>query len=105
MNRMLSVLNMNKGLKKNVELEKRNGRITSYNVCYTKLLRGKPPFTWEESASDALALRGLRGDTDWSLAGTLYQLEGYNGWGYRLYHQHVLSPYLWSYSNHYQSGK
>lgn len=67
--------------------------------------KGNPPFTWEESAVDALALRGLGPKTDWSLAGTLYQLEGYNGWGYRLYHQHVLSPYLWSLSNHYVSGK
>lgn len=66
---------------------------------------GNPPFTWEESAMDALTMRGLGKVTDWSLAGTLYQLEGYNGWGYRLYHQHVLSPYLWSYSNQYQSGK
>jgi lysozyme family protein len=67
--------------------------------------KGTPPFTWEESATDALTMRGLGKVTDWSLAGTLYQLEGYNGWGYRLYHQHVLSSYLWSYSNHYRSGK
>ncbi len=67
--------------------------------------RGSPPFSWEESAADALAMRRLGAGTDWSLAGTLYQLEGYNGWGYRLHHPHVLSPYLWSYSNHYRSGK
>ena len=67
--------------------------------------KGNPPFTWEESAADALSLKGLSAQTDWSLAGTLYQLERYNGWGYRLYHQHVLTPYLWSFSNHYTSGK
>jgi lysozyme family protein len=67
--------------------------------------KGTPPFTWEESAVDALSLRGLGAVTDWSLAGTLYQIEGYNGWGYRLYHTHVHSPYLWSYSNLYTSGK
>jgi len=66
---------------------------------------GEPPFTWEQSTADALALRRLGSDTDWSLAGTLYQLEGYNGWGYRLYHAHVLSPYLWAGSEHYRSGK
>lgn len=66
---------------------------------------GNPPFTWEESASDALTLKRLGAETDWSLAGTLYQLERYNGFGYRLHHAHVLSPYLWSFSNHYQSGK
>lgn len=67
--------------------------------------KGQPPFTWEESACDALSLKGLGSKTDWSLAGTLYQLERYNGWGYRLYHQHVLSPYLWCFANHYNSGK
>jgi lysozyme family protein len=66
---------------------------------------GNPPFTWEQSAEDALSLRGLGAGIDWSLAGTMYQLEGYNGWGYRLYHPHVLSPYLWCSSTHYTSGK
>ena len=67
--------------------------------------RGTPPFDWEESAADAMALKRLDGDTDWSLSGTLYQLERYNGWGYRMYHSHVLSPYLWSFSAHYTSGR
>ncbi|GGX91938.1 hypothetical protein GCM10007160_19340 [Litchfieldella qijiaojingensis] len=67
--------------------------------------QGSPPFTWEESAGDALSLKRLGAEIDWSLAGTLYQLERYNGWGYRLFHPHVLSPYLWSFSNHYQRGK
>jgi len=66
---------------------------------------GSPPFTWEGSATDAFSLKGLGSQTDWSLAGTLYQLERYNGWGYRLYHPYVLSPYLWSFSDHYTSGK
>jgi lysozyme family protein len=67
--------------------------------------KGSPPFTWEQSAADALTMKGLGAGTDWSLAGTLYQVERYNGWGYRLHHQHVLSPYLWSFSNQYTSGK
>lgn len=66
---------------------------------------GSPPFAWEVSAVDALTLRSLSGRNDWSLAGTLYQLEGYNGWGYRLFHPHVLTPYLWSGSMQYSSGK
>jgi lysozyme family protein len=66
---------------------------------------GTPPFTWEESAADALTLKGLGAGTDWTLAGTLYELERYNGFGYRLFHPHVRSPYLWSFSNHYTSGK
>ena len=64
---------------------------------------GNPPWTWEISAQDALSEYAKW--TDWSLAGTLYKLEGYNGWGYRKYHPSVLSPYLWSYSNHYDIGK
>lgn len=67
--------------------------------------KGKPPFTWEESAIDALKLRKLHKVKEWSLPRLLYKLEGYNGWGYRLYHTHVLSPYLWSFSNHYKGGK
>ncbi|MDJ0783518.1 MAG: hypothetical protein QNJ22_16195, partial [Desulfosarcinaceae bacterium] len=66
---------------------------------------GSPPFTWEQSAADALALKRLGPQTDWSMAGTLYQLEKYNGWGYRRFHPEVLSPYLWSFSHHYTSGK
>jgi len=35
----------------------------------------------------------------------LYEFEKWNGFGYRLYHPKVLSPYLWGFSNHYTSGK
>lgn len=66
---------------------------------------GPGPFTWEESAADALRLKKLDKWTDWSVAGTLYKLEEYNGFGYRKYHPDVLSPYLWSYSSHYTRGK
>lgn len=66
---------------------------------------GKPPFTWEASATDALSMRNVGAKTDWTIGGTLYQLEAYNGWGYRVYHSAVLSPYLWSFSNHYTKGK
>ncbi|MCB2206198.1 hypothetical protein KQI65_15755 [bacterium] len=67
--------------------------------------QGNPPFTWEDSAADAMSFKRLGPSTDWSLGGMLYQLERYNGWGYRKYHPHVLSPYLWSFSHHYESGK
>jgi lysozyme family protein len=66
---------------------------------------GTPPFTWEASAADALTVRKLPQWDDWSVPGILYCLEGYNGWGYRLYHPDVKSPYLWGASNHYASGK
>jgi lysozyme family protein len=66
---------------------------------------GTPPFKWEDSALDALSLAGFDEHTDWSLPGILFAFEAYNGWGYRQYHPSVLSPYLWSYSNHYTKGK
>lgn len=66
---------------------------------------GQPPFSWEESTRDAIVYDGLDRWTDWSLPGTLYKLEAFNGWGYRLKHPEVLSPYLWSFSNHYARGK
>jgi lysozyme family protein len=66
---------------------------------------GQPPFTWEDSAADALRLKKLDQITDWSLPRTLYQLEGYNGFGYRTRHPEVLTPYLWSYSQQYTQGK
>ena len=68
-------------------------------------LDGSPPFEWHASAVDALRASGLSRGRDWSLAATLYRLERTNGWGYRLYHPEVLSPYLWSFSEHYQRGK
>lgn len=66
---------------------------------------GTPPFSWEESAVDALQLRKIDTVVTWNLERILYEMEGYNGWGYRLHHQHVKSPYLWSFSNHYTRGK
>lgn len=66
---------------------------------------GSPPYTWEESAVDALTLRHVDIWTDWSIPGLCYVLEGYNGWGYRLHHPEVKSPYLWSYTTAYTAGK
>jgi len=64
-----------------------------------------PPFTWEESARDALKMKGLDSWGQWDVAGMLFQLERFNGWGYRLYHPETLSPYLWAGTSHYRSGK
>jgi lysozyme family protein len=61
------------------------------------------PYTWEASARDALKLMNFSGKSDWTLERTLYRLEAYNGFGYR--RRGVPSPYLWSFSNHYESGK
>ncbi|MBK7541884.1 MAG: hypothetical protein IPP10_02760 [Candidatus Competibacteraceae bacterium] len=67
--------------------------------------QGEPPFAWEDSATDALSLRYFDQWADWSIAGTLFLLEGHGGWGYRLHHPEVLSPYLWHHSTHYSQGK
>lgn len=66
---------------------------------------GTPPFTWEDSAIDALRYDGLDTIKDWSVERFAFVLEGYNGWGYRTEHPSVLSPYLWSFSAHYSKGK
>lgn len=66
-------------------------------------LAGNPPFSWEESAVDALTIEGFTIWTDWTVPGILYCFERFNGFGYRRHG--INSPYLWSYSNHYTKGK
>jgi len=93
---------------RNFNLHLHNGDLLTartVNVPSGRPKKGNPPFSWEDSCEDAIKLKRLDKETDWSLSKTLYNLENYNGWGYRLYHTHVKSPYLWSYSNHYTSGK
>ncbi|HRY16413.1 MAG: hypothetical protein KDJ31_12040 [Candidatus Competibacteraceae bacterium] len=68
-------------------------------------LEGEPPFCWEDSAVDALRLYHFDLCQEWGIAGILFLLEGRGGWGYRLHHPEVLSPYLWNYSTHYTQGK
>jgi lysozyme family protein len=64
---------------------------------------GNPPFDWVESAADALQFDGLSNWQDWSIPGSLYRFELFNGMGYRK--RGIPSPYLWSFSNHYTKGK
>jgi lysozyme family protein len=63
----------------------------------------QPPFTWPQSAKDALAIDGLDKVKAWSVELLCYELEKYNGFGYRAHG--INSPYLWSYSNEYHAGK
>src|SRR5690606_1095776 len=65
--------------------------------------KGEPPFTWIQSAEDALCMKKLDKVTDWSVPHMLYLLEAYNGFGYR--RRGLPSPYLWSFSNIYDKGK
>jgi lysozyme family protein len=78
-------------------------RRRTVNVPAGRPVIGKPPFTWEASAIDALTYDGFNRWSDWTVAGTLYKLEGYNGFGYRK--RGIPSPYLWSGSQHYERGK
>jgi lysozyme family protein len=64
---------------------------------------GDPPFTWEQSAKDALLLHGFGGQDDWSLPRMLFRWERFNGFGYRPLS--IPSPYLWCFSNLYSKGK
>jgi len=68
-------------------------------------LDGDPPFSWAESAIDALRLERFDVWSPWTAAGIAFKLESYNGFGYRRFHDEVLSPYLWSFSTHYTAGK
>jgi lysozyme family protein/peptidoglycan hydrolase-like protein with peptidoglycan-binding domain len=65
---------------------------------------GRGPFsTWEEGAIDALQYDGLEKVRDWTPERACYEVEKFNGFGYR--NKHINSPYLWSFSNAYSSGK
>jgi lysozyme family protein len=73
------------------------------HVPANRPLSGDPPFTWEESAKDAMSLKGFDERTDWSRPSVLYRLECYNGLGYRK--KGLASPYLWSFTDRYIRGK
>jgi lysozyme family protein len=64
---------------------------------------GDPPFTWEESAMDALNYQDLIGIDPWDCAQMLLQAELYNGTGYVSHETN--SPYLWAGTTHQEPGK
>lgn len=61
------------------------------------------PYTWEESALDAIRFMGYDKQTVWGIPQCLFLFEKYNGMGYN--NRGLLSPYVWSYTNHYTKGK
>jgi lysozyme family protein len=66
--------------------------------------KGRGPFdSWEAGAVDALTLDGLGQVKTWSPERACFEIEKFNGFGYRK--RGVRSPYLWSFSNHYARGK
>jgi len=73
------------------------------NVPKGRPVLGQPPFSWEESAIDAMRYMKYDKITDWSLENCLNLFERYNGLGYKK--KGVPSPYLWSYTQFYTAGK
>jgi len=79
------------------------------NVPKGRPVLGKAPFSWEESAIDAINYmegqnkiwRQLKGK--WDLESILKKFEAYNGMGYQK--KGLLSPYLYSYTQFYEKGK
>lgn len=66
--------------------------------------KGSGPFTWDESALDALQIKGLHKIKDWSIERACFEWERYNGFGYRKPGRSN-SPYLWAGTNAYSTGK
>lgn len=64
---------------------------------------GEPPFSWEDSAADAVRLYGLEHLTSLDLASVLQAIERVNGLGYR--NRGISSPYLWAFTSGYTGGK
>lgn len=74
----------------------------TYQVPKGRPIEGSPPFTFIQSALDALTMKNY-GTYDWTPERLCYELERYNGFGYA--YRGRVSPYLWSGSTHYTSGK
>jgi lysozyme family protein len=66
---------------------------------------GAAPFSWEESARDALVYERLDAVTDWSLESALFHWHRYNGINNEYKRRGIPTPYLWSGSQHYRKGK
>lgn len=78
------------------------------NVPSGRPKAGSPPFSWEESAIDALEERQRNSwsqISSWSIPAILWRGENFNGWGYRQYREPVKTPYLWSGTTIYKKGK
>lgn len=61
------------------------------------------PYTFLESAIDALRMKGFHVQESWNINLTLYRLEKYNGFGY--VRRGIYTPYLWAGTTHYSKGK
>lgn len=79
-------------------------RIIGTGRLTTLVPANRGPFnSWEESAIDALKLKGMHRVQAWSAARMLYDAEVFNGLGY--VGKGINSPYVWAGTNHEQRGK
>jgi lysozyme family protein len=102
---MESSLKFTKHLHNGDSLKKRTINVPAGRPVAVPINGWEIGYTWEESAIDALTLKEFDQVKDWSLAAQLWQIEKYNGFGYRQYHPEILTPYLWSGTNLYNQGK
>lgn len=82
----------------------------TFNVPRGRPASGEPPFSWEYSAEDALTIEKALCVKCWNLATLFWFLEGFNGWGYRVGKGRKTtppcrSPYIYSGTTYYESGK
>ncbi|MET0284778.1 MAG: TIGR02594 family protein [Polyangiales bacterium] len=63
----------------------------------------EPPYTFSQSAIDALSMKRRTFPAQWDIEGTLGFVERYNGLGYR--NKNIYSPYVWCGTQHYTRGK
>lgn len=89
-------LNFNKHLHNGDPLDKR-----TTHVPKGRPTTGQPPFSWEESAIDALSDRKF--EKAMAINPMMELMEGYNGMGY--FKKGLPSPYLWSWTDQYEKGK
>lgn len=81
-----------------------------WNAVSTHVPIGRGPFpSWEEAAIDALTQCGTPVVSQWAhwdtVGGVLTRLEMYNGLGYAGLNPSAPSPYVWSRTSPYVSGK
>jgi lysozyme family protein len=90
------------GLESSFNFEKNLMNGQPLDQVTTWVPKGYGPWeSWEESAIDAFKLKMQQGKlpSEWTLGNTLEFLLLYNGTGYE--RKGLVSPYLFSYSNHY----
>jgi lysozyme family protein len=75
-----------------------------WKLVTTHAPAGRGPFSsWEDGAVDAIKFFQLDGTDNLPLGQLLQRMEGFNGFGYRVYG--IFSPYLWSSTDLYTKGK